>query len=123
MVVPDRSGLDNWTAPTLNGRVMRNTPNTNPAKLPRVWARQRSRVPTRLDAIWPRAQGLAEEIATAIQAGGSAERPLAALAALRRRSWQLAELGEAIDVQRSEAASVDHGRRGKRWRPTAAEPC
>jgi len=56
------------------------------------------------------------------QAGGSAERQLAELAAMRRRSWQLAELGEAIDLQRSEATSVDHGQCGKRWRPTVAEP-
>ena len=99
---------------------MRNPSNIE--KLQRVLARQRSSVQTRLDALWPRTQGLADEIDPAIQAGGSAERQLAELAALRRRSWQLAELGEAIDLQRSEATSVDHGRRGKRWRPTAAEP-
>ena len=99
---------------------MRRTPNRE--NLQSVLARQRSGVQARLDALWPRAQGLADEIDTAIQAGGSAERQLAELAAMRRRSWQLAELGEAIALQRSEATSVDHGRRGKRWRPTAAEP-
>jgi hypothetical protein len=99
---------------------MRNPPNLE--VLPRIGARQRRSVQTRLDALWSRAQRLAEEIKRARQVGGSTERPLAVLAALRRRSWQLAELGEAIGWQYSEATSVDHGRGGKRWRPTVAEP-
>jgi hypothetical protein len=65
---------------------------------------------------------LADEIDAAIQAGGSAERQLADLDALRLRSCHLAELGELIDWQLSEATCVDHGQCGKRWRPTVAEP-
>lgn len=116
---PD-AGLDNLTAPALNGRVMRHTPNLE--QQPRLGARQRKSVQTRLDALWPQAQRLAEEIERAKQVGGSAERQLTELAALRRRSWQLAELGEAIDEQCSEATSFAHGRSGKRWDPTVAEP-
>lgn len=81
--------------------------------------RRRARVLTRLDALWKKAMGLDEGSAGA---GLPHDDLLDELEKLRRCSWELAERGERIDLQLSESSMVDHGKRGARWRPTAAEP-
>jgi len=82
--------------------------------------KQRTRVQAQQAALWRQAQALADQIA---QAGGESHHGQALkLEALRRRSTQLAEHGAALDLQRSESESIDHGRPGRRWRPTVAQP-
>ena len=87
-----------------------------------AWARQRAQVQARLAALWRQAQALADEIEGATATGESILRQALELDALRCRSTHLAELGAALDLQRSEWESIDHSRPGRRWCPTAAEP-
>lgn len=76
----------------------------------------------RLDGLWEKAKALDDEIRAAARAGLPRDDLLAELEKLRRSSWELAERGARIDLGLSESPVVDHGQRGARWRPTAAEP-
>ena len=84
--------------------------------------RRRARVLARLDALWKKVTELDEVIEGSAWAGLPHDDLLDELEKLRRCSWDLAERGERIDLQLSGSSMVDHGKRGARWRPTAAEP-
>ena len=115
-----RSELDNLPRDTLKGRMIPIAPDKEQTR--RALARQRARVQARLAALWRQAQALADAIEEATAAGQSHQRQSLELAALRRRSTHLAELGATLDLQRSESESIAHGRPARRWRPTAAQP-
>jgi hypothetical protein len=93
-----------------------------PPSQPQTWARQRARVRSQLDALGRQALALTVEIDAATAVGQPTQRHVLELDALRRRSTHLAEIGAALDLQRSEGQSIDHSQPGRRWRPTAAEP-
>lgn len=83
---------------------------------------RRARVRSRLDGLWEKAKALDEAIKAAAGAGLPHDDLLAELEKLRRRSWELAERGEMLDCQLAESSVIDHGQRGAKWRPAAAEP-
>jgi transposase len=113
----NRSNLDNLPWVDLNNDMRRITPNKQS-----TWARQQARVLTQLDALDRQAQVLVAKIEAATAASQPTQALASELDALRRRSTHLAELGAALELERSEAHSIDHSQPGQRWHPTTADP-
>jgi len=113
--------LDSAPAFALNGEVPRILSKQMNALSRQALERERAEVKAKLDTSWERAKALDDKIAAAISAGLRHDDLLQRLELLRRRSEKLAERGAAIDLEISEAAVVDNGIPGARWRPPAAE--